>query len=232
MTLTTSTQNTTTERALTWSDGQEEHELRPLDVPDGAVIGWRTERLDFHRSTTTVEPGYREAHVPGGLRPRNARRYARLPFGDVDDDGRYPVATCDLAVRPLMGQAGAVSFLDRPHTTPDPKCQCGLRVVPNLTSLMDYWYDQVMQLRARADMKKTALPPMALCRVIGSGVVAESGPRYDDPRGSWRVSHAQIVGTVILPGTGVGRAARRHLQRIRTVDEVHYVDDILDVDGG
>lgn len=62
----------------------------------------------------------------------------------------------------------------------------------------------------------------------GSAQAAPSSPQgaaTDDPPGTVRSSHLQMLGPVYLPATGTGRQAARFLSRIDPTPEVHYVPD-------
>jgi hypothetical protein len=172
-----------------------------------SVVGWR-----FGQLTRPAVNRAERRKAPGGL---------VLP--DFSNRGVSKRATCNPRLFAGFGLSWS-PYTEQAHDAPDPRCQCGYRVVEDLDELQDYF-----------DLGERKSPgalggAMVLYRVEGFGrVLPGPAPMSDDPPSTSRASSLRLLGPIYLRDDRTGRAADRHLDRFRPRPEVWYVDDPRDL---
>jgi hypothetical protein len=179
-----------------------------------SVIGWRFEMLTRRAMN----------------RADRRRALSYVPFGHFSRNGVRGPASCapEHFVDAGIGLPWS-PYTRQSHESPHPECQCGFRVVEDLDELQDYLdlTDRVHPDRARTP---GVLGALAVYRAEGFGrVLPGPAPMSDDPPTTSRASSLRLLGPVYLPDDRTGRAADRHLDRLRSRPEVWYVDDPRDL---
>ncbi|TGB09777.1 hypothetical protein [Streptomyces sp. MZ04] len=138
------------------------------------------------------------------------------------------------------GRSTPAHCTDYSHQAPDPACECGYRIVRNLTQLSEHW-DRVTEVGDSRGSHVSSLA-MAIVRVRASGAITgryfsgfpsdDDIVNFSDPEHTLRVGSMELVGPLLIPQNvrHYAKALTRSYPRLHKA--AIAIKDIYNLDGG